>query len=142
MPHDVVNQVPPRVELDEFAANTALAEGVARYDAGWASEQLHRVGRHVGTAAFHRDAELPNTQPPQPHQSDRYGVRVDEVEYDESYHRIMRAHIAEGGHTAAFAEPRPGAAVARAAVFMLFAQVEPGHCCPVSMTHSAVPVLR
>jgi putative acyl-CoA dehydrogenase len=142
MPHDVVNQVPPRVELDEFAANAALVEGVAHDDAGWASEHLHRVGRHVGTAAFQRDAELANTQTPQLHQYDRYGVRVDEVEYDESYHRIMRAHIAEGGHTAAFAEPRPGAAVARAAVFMLFAQVEPGHCCPVSMTHSAVPVLR
>ena len=142
MPHDVVNQVPPRVELDEFAANTALVEGVAHYDAAWASDQLHRVGRHVGSAAFQRDAELANTQTPRLHQYDRYGVRIDEVEYDESYHRIMAANIAEGGHTSALAEPQPGAAVARAAVFMLFAQVEPGHCCPVSMTHAAVPVLR
>jgi len=142
MPHDVVNQVPPRVELDEFAANTALVEQVAHYDAGWAVDRLHRVGTHVGTAAFQRDAELANTYTPRLHQYDRYGVRVDEVEYDESYHRVIAANIAEGGHTGAFAEPRAGAAVARAAVFMLFAQVEPGHCCPVSMTHSAVPVLR
>jgi putative acyl-CoA dehydrogenase len=142
MPHDVVNQVPPRVGLDEFATNAALVAGVAHYDAGWAAEQLHRVGTHVGTTAFQRDAELANTQTPQLRQYDRSGIRIDEVEYDESYHRIMGAHIAEGGHTAAFAEPRPGAAVARAAVFMLFAQGEPGHACPVSMTHSAVPVLR
>jgi putative acyl-CoA dehydrogenase len=142
MPHDVVNQVPPRVELDEFAAHTALVEGVTRYDAGWASGQLHRVGGHVGTAEFQRDAERANTQTPRLHQYDRYGVRIDEVEYDESYHRVIRAHLAEGGHTSAFADPRPGASVARAAVFMLFAQVEPGHACPVSMTHSAVPVLR
>ena len=142
MPHDVVNQVPPRVGLDEFAANAALVEGVESYGAGWATEQLHRVGTHVGTAGFQHDAELANTQPPRLHQYDRYGARVDEVEYDSSYHRIMAAHLAEGGHTSAFAEPRPGAAVARAAVFMLFAQVEPGHCCPVSMTHASVPVLR
>jgi len=142
MPHDVVNQVPPRVELDEFAANTALVEGVAHYGADWAAEQLHRVGRHVGTAGFQRDAELANMQPPRLRQYDRYGVRVDELEYDESYHRVIAANIAEGGHTSALAEPRPGAAVARAAVFMLFAQVEPGHACPVSMTHASVPVLR
>ncbi|MGO7983614.1 DNA alkylation response protein, partial [Rhizobium johnstonii] len=72
---------------------------------------------------------------------DRWGNRIDEVDYDESYHRIIRAAVAAGAHTAAWADPRPGANVARAATFMLFAQVEPGHACPISMSHSAVPAL-
>src|SRR6187402_865642 len=142
MPHAVVNQVPPRTDIDEYATNTALVEAVTRYDAAWSEEQLHRIGRYVSTPEFQHDAELANKYGPILNQYDRYGNRVDEIEYDESYHRIMAAHLAEGGHTSAWAEPKPGANVARAAVFMMFAQVEAGHACPISMTHAAVPVIQ
>jgi putative acyl-CoA dehydrogenase len=137
----VTNQAPPRVDVDEFAANIPLVEGVRRYDADWAIDALHRVGRHVGTAEFQRDAELANVHEPVLRSHDRYGNRIDEVEYHPAYHRIIRAAVHYGAHTSAWAEPRPGANAARAATFMLFAQVEPGHACPVSMTHSAVPAL-
>jgi len=140
--HEVVNQPPPRVELDEYGENIALVEGVARHDAGWAQHRLHLTGQRVGTAAFQRDAERANRHEPVLHTHDRYGHRIDEVEYDDAYHRILTAAIADGAHTAAYVEPRPGANVARAATFMLYAQVEPGHACPVSMTHSVVPVLQ
>ncbi len=140
--HEVVNQPPPRVELDEYGENIALVEGVARHDAGWAQHRLHLTGQRVGTAAFQRDAERANRHEPVLHTHDRYGHRVDEVEYDDAYHRIITAAIADGAHTAAYVEPRPGANVARAATFMLYAQIEPGHACPVSMTHSVVPVLQ
>jgi putative acyl-CoA dehydrogenase len=139
--HTVVNQAPPRIELDEFAANLPLREGVQRYDAGWAEADLSSVGRLVGSAAFQADAERANVNQPQLRAFDRWGDRIDEVEYDESYHRIIAQSVAAGAHTAAWAEPRAGANVARAATFMLFAQVEPGHACPVSMTHAAVPAL-
>ncbi|HEY4225605.1 MAG TPA: acyl-CoA dehydrogenase family protein [Pseudolysinimonas sp.] len=139
--HEVFNQAPPRVDVDEFGSNTALVEGVERYDAGWAVDDLTRVGRHVGTEEFQHDAERANRIEPELRTHDRHGNRVDEVEYDGSYHRVIRAAVAEGAHTAAWAEPRPGANVARAATFMLFAQIEPGHACPVSMTHAAVPVV-
>jgi putative acyl-CoA dehydrogenase len=139
--HTVTNQAPPRVAIDEFATNVPLVEAVNRYDAAWAIPQLHRVGQHVGTAEFQRDAELANTIEPELHAFDRYGNRIDEVEYHPAYHRIIESSIAYGAHTSAWAEPKPGANVARAATFMMFAQVEPGHACPVSMTHSAVPVL-
>jgi len=75
------------------------------------------------------------------HAFDRYGNRIDEVEYHPSYTRIIKAAVGYGAHTSAWAEPRPGANVARAATFMLFAQIEPGHACPISMTHSVVPAL-
>jgi len=79
---------------------------------------------------------------PTAHPHDRWGFRLDEVEYDPAYHRIIADAIARGAHTSAWSDPRPGADVARAAMFMLFAQVEPGHACPVSMTHAAVASIK
>jgi putative acyl-CoA dehydrogenase len=139
--HEVFNQVPPRVDVDEFASNIPLVEAVERYDAHWALDDLGAVGRYVGTESFQHDAERANRIEPELHSHDRYGNRVDEVEYDSSYHRIISAAVAAGAHTSAWASPRAGANVARAATFMLFAQIEPGHACPISMTHSAVPAL-
>ncbi|MEN2741243.1 acyl-CoA dehydrogenase family protein [Microbacterium sp. X-17] len=139
--HEVGNQAPPRVDVDEYGADAALVEGVTRHDAGWAHERLHATGHLVGSAAFQADAVAANRREPVLHTHDRYGNRIDEVEYDASYHRVLRTALADGAHTAAFADPRPGAAVARAATFMLYAHVEPGHACPVSMTHAAFPVV-
>jgi putative acyl-CoA dehydrogenase len=142
--HEVVNQVPAREGVDEYAANLPLVEAVARWgsDGGAAASGLHGVGALVGSAAFQRDAERANTHPPVLHAYDHWGNRVDEVEYDDAYHRIIAAAIGAGAHTSAWAQPGPGANVDRAAAFLLFAQVEPGHACPVSMTHAAVPVLE
>ena len=139
--HEVSNQVPRRVGVDEFRTNTALVEGVARYEAVWATGELERVGALVGTEEFQHDAELANTFEPRVIAFDRVGNRIDEVEYHPSYHRIIAEAARSGAHTSAWTEPRPGANVARAATFMLFAQIEPGHACPISMTHAAVPAL-
>ncbi|MFC8682321.1 acyl-CoA dehydrogenase family protein [Microbacterium ureisolvens] len=136
--HYVDNQPPWRVDVDEYALNAPLREAVAGFGAEWAEETLGEAGALVGSAAFQRDAHLANLHTPVAHAHDRWGYRLDEVEYDPSYHRVIGEAIARGAHTSAWAEPRPGAHVARAAMFMLFAQVEPGHACPVSMTHAAV----
>lgn len=135
------NQAPPRVDVDEFESNVALVEAVEEFDAGWAAERLAATGLRVGSASFQEDARRANRIPPVLHTHDRWGGRIDEVEYDPSYHRVIGAALADGAHTGAFADPRPGAGVARAAAFALYAQVEPGHACPVSMTHSAFPVI-
>lgn len=140
--HVVANQAPDRVEVNEFSTNAALVENVARFDAAWAIGELTSIGEIVGSAAFQADAELASVHEPVLRAFDRHGTRIDEVEYDESYHRVISAAVRHGAHTSAWADPRPGANVARAAAFMLFAQAEPGHACPVSMTHAAVPVLR
>lgn len=141
--HEVTNQSPPRVGLDEYAANTPLVEAVRAMGAGGAAEpRLHEVGRLVGSAEFQEWAELANTSTPVLHTHDRWGNRVDEVEFHPAYHQVLGAALRHGAHTSGWTAPGPGAAVARAAVFMLFAQVEAGHACPVSMTHAAVPVLQ
>ena len=140
--HEVTNQAPPRVDVDEFGTNTPLVEAVQRYDAARAVPDLHQVGALVGSASFQHDADLANRHTPVLQTHDRWGRRVDEVEYHPSYHRVIAAAVEHGAHTSGWAEPGPGAAVARAAAFMLFSQVEPGHACPVSMTHAVVPSLQ
>lgn len=136
--HYVENQPPWRVGIDEYASNAPLVAAVEAFGAGCADAALRETGAHVGSLDFQRDAELANVHTPTLHAHDRWGFRLDEVEYDPAYHRVIAAALARGAHTSAWADPRPGAHVARAATFLLFAQVEPGHACPVSMTHAAV----
>ncbi|MCD0449512.1 acyl-CoA dehydrogenase family protein [Actinocorallia sp. API 0066] len=139
--HEVLNQAPPRVDVNEYLVNPALVEAVKRYDAQWAADALTETGALVGRADFQRDAELANTHTPVFSGHDRWGHRVDAVEFHPAYHRIIGAAIERGAHTSCWSDPRPGAHVARAATFMLFGQIEPGHACPVSMTHAVVPSL-
>ncbi len=136
--HYVENQPPWRVDVNEFALNTPLVGAVGAFGGGWADAELGEAGALVGSESFQRDAELADIHSPKAYSHDRWGFRLDEVEYDPAYHRVIGEAIARGAHTSAWADPRPGSAVARAAMFMLFAQVEPGHACPVSMTHAAV----
>ncbi|MGV8873449.1 MAG: acyl-CoA dehydrogenase family protein [Rhodococcus sp. (in: high G+C Gram-positive bacteria)] len=140
--HAVSNQPAPRTDVNEFLVDTALVEGVERHDAAWATDELTHVGALVGSNDFQRDAELANSIIPEFRPFDRWGNRVDEVEYHPAYHRIISSAVAHGAHTSAWADPKPGANVARAATFMLFAQVEPGHSCPISMTHAVIPSLE
>ena len=73
---------------------------------------------------------------------DRFGNRIDEVEFHPAWHELMRLGVSRGLHASPWREPRPGAHVARAAKFMLASQVEAGVGCPISMTYSVVPALR
>ncbi|MFD9666694.1 acyl-CoA dehydrogenase family protein [Rhodococcus sp. NPDC059968] len=140
--HAVLNQSVPRTEVNEFTLDTVLSEGVRRHDADWATGELTDIGALVGSATFQHDAELANTIIPELKTFDRWGNRIDEVEYHPAYHRIISAAVAHGAHTSAGADPKPGANVARAAAFMMFAQIEPGHSCPISMTNAVIPSLE
>jgi putative acyl-CoA dehydrogenase len=140
--HRVTNQPPERVGLNEYLDHPVLREAVRAYGGAWGEERLVEVGALVGSGDFQRAAELANVHEPVLRTHDRRGNRVDEVEYHPAYHEVIGAAVAHGAHTSAWAEPGPGANVVRGAVFSLFAQVEPGHACPVSMTHAAVPSLR
>ena len=140
--HEVFNQAPPRVDVNEYTTNLPMVEAVDAYGAGWASADLTEAGALVGRADFQRDADLANTITPVLHTHDRWGRRIDEIEFHPAYHRIIGEAITHGAHTSCWDEPRNGAHVARAAMFTQFGQIEPGHACPVSMTHAVVPSLR
>lgn len=140
--HRVTNQPPEREGVNEYLDHPVLREAVRAYGGAWGEGRLVEVGALVGSGDFQRAAELANVHEPVLRTHDRRGNRVDEVEYHPAYHEVIGAAVAHGAHTSAWAEPGPGANVVRGAVFSLFAQVEPGHACPVSMTHAAVPSLR
>ncbi|HEY8293934.1 MAG TPA: acyl-CoA dehydrogenase family protein, partial [Micrococcaceae bacterium] len=140
--HTVFNQPPRREGVNEFSDNIPLREFAMSIGGVTDRSALAAAGAVVGSAEFQEDARLANAHPPRLRSHDRYGHRLDEVEYHPSYHRVISQAVAAGAHTAAWAQPGPGASAARAAVFMQFAQIEPGHACPVSMTHAAVEPLK
>ena len=138
--HEVHNQVPPLVGHDT-SADAALREGLAREGAGWALPEVAELGRLAGTAEAQQLGRLAERHRPVLHTHDRYGHRIDEVEYTPAYHELMRTAVGHGLHGAPWSDDRPGAHVARAAKFMVW-NVDAGHGCPISMTYAVVPALR
>jgi putative acyl-CoA dehydrogenase len=140
--HEVFNQAPPFGDVNLFACDRALREGLENEGAGWAGADLDRLGQALGTAAVLDLGRLANEFPPRLVNFDRGGNRVDEVEFHPAWHELMRLLIENGVHSLPWEAARPGAQVARAAAFLLFGQVENGSQCPVTMTYAAVPALR
>ncbi|MFF0791840.1 acyl-CoA dehydrogenase family protein [Streptomyces spiralis] len=139
--HDVTNQPPPLTGHD-LADDPVLVEAVRREGAEWHLDELHRLGRFAGSEEAQLWADQANRHEPVLHTHDRYGHRVDEVEFHPAYHHLMNSSVGAGLAGAAWADERPGAHVARAASFMLTTMLEPGHLCPISMTYAVVPALR
>ncbi|MGV9327782.1 isovaleryl-CoA dehydrogenase [Streptosporangium sandarakinum] len=139
--HEVFNQAPPFTGHD-VSADPALLEGVTREGAGWAVGELGRLGALAGSEKAAEWGRLANEHPPVLRTHDRYGNRIDEVEFHPAWHELMTVAVENGLHAAPWADARPGAHVARAAKFHVWSQVEAGHGCPISMTYSAVPALR
>jgi putative acyl-CoA dehydrogenase len=140
--HEVLNQPPPLAGYNLYDADPVLAEALHREGAGWAEERLRTLGALAGTRESIALGEQADANPPVLRTHDRYGQRLDEVEFHPAWHRLLGTAIRHGLHAAPWREPRPGAQVARAAGFYLWTQVEAGHGCPVSMTFAALPALR
>jgi putative acyl-CoA dehydrogenase len=140
--HEVVNQPPPLTDYDVFAADAALVEAIDREGAGWAADELHALGERAGSAEAQELGRLANAYPPVLRTHDRYGNRVDVVDYHPAYHELMRTSIGHGLHAAPWSDGRRGAHVARAAKVITWYQVDAGHICPTSMTYSVLPALR
>ncbi|SCF66016.1 putative acyl-CoA dehydrogenase [Streptomyces sp. Ncost-T10-10d] len=141
--HTVSNQVPPLVGYDVFGADRALTEAVRRHLPpellDEARGELGELGRSAGSAQAQAWGAQANENPPVLRSHDRYGNRIDEVEFHPAWHRLL-GHAVGAGLTDAWG--RPGGHVRRAAGFLVWTQAEAGHGCPLSMTHAAVPALR
>jgi putative acyl-CoA dehydrogenase len=135
------NQPPPLVAYNLFLENRPLVEAFEREGAAWASERAAALGAFL-TGEPLEWGRLANEYPPRLRTHDRFGNRIDEVEFHPAWHSLMQASIECGLHALTWREPRAGGHVARAGLFFLTAQVEAGHGCPISMTHAAVPALR
>ena len=140
--HDVFNQSTPFVDRNLYAVDPALQQAVTRFGAASAGGDLHTLGARLGSAQVMEWARLANENPPRLQNFDRNGRRIDEVEFHPAWHEIVRLMIGAGVHADPWADPQPGAQVARAAKYLLFSQVENGAQCPVTMTYAVVPVLQ
>ncbi len=138
--HVVTNQVP---QLEDFnpASSPVLTDALIREGGEWGVDEVAELGALSGSAQAQRWGELADRNQPILHTHDRYGHRVDEVEYDPAYHELMKVAIGHGLHAAPWADDRPGAHVVRAAKTSVWTP-EPGHICPISMTYAVVPALR
>ncbi|MCT2593463.1 acyl-CoA dehydrogenase family protein [Streptomyces sp. N2-109] len=139
--HEVLNQAPPLTGFST-ADEPALLEALRRDGAGWGETELRELGARAGSPQVQEQARQAEESPPRLHTHDRFGHRVDEVEFHPAWHELMRAAVEQGLHAAPWAETRAGAHLLRAAKFYAWSQAEAGHGCPVSMTYAAVAPLR
>lgn len=137
--HEVTNQPPPRGNRRLWADDPALRDHAAA--AGADSEQLSDYGALMGHAEAAVAAREARDYPPQARIFDAGGRRLDEVRFHPSYHQLLEAGIG-AGYAALPWEGRPGGHATHAAMVYLTSQVEPGICCPMTMTYAAVPALR
>src|SRR3954471_6604026 len=140
--HEVQNQAPALQDFDPLAEDAALVEGLRREGAASAEAEVGAFARATATEQAIRAGFDANQNPPRLRTHDRFGNRVDEVEFHPAWHELMRLSIGVGVHASPWREPGAGAHVARAARMFLVSQTEAGHGCPVSMTYSAFPALQ
>jgi putative acyl-CoA dehydrogenase len=140
--HEDLNQPPPLVGYNAFTADRALVEAVERHGGAWAKDRLAEVGRLVGGERVQTLARQANRFTPELRTHDRFGRRIDEVEFHPAWHELMELVWGSATHSLGWSADRPGAQVARAALDYLWNQGENGVMCPVAMTAASIPVLR
>jgi putative acyl-CoA dehydrogenase len=139
--HQVLNQPPPLTDYNVYLQDRALVAALHREGAAWAEDRVRTLGQLASGEPMVWGVQA-NTYPPVLRTHDRYGHRIDEVEYHPAWHALMQLAIAHELHALPWRDPQPGAHAARAALFYVLSQAEAGFGCPISMTYSAVPALR
>ena len=140
--HEVLNQSVPLEGHDAARLDLALVEGVEREGGAAHLPHLHEIGVRVGEPGWIRAGEQANVHEPELRRYDRFGHRIDTVDYHPAYHDLMRQAVADGLAGGPWADERTGAHVGRAAGFAMWTQIDAGHGCPISMTYSIIPALR
>ncbi len=143
--HEVFNQPVPLVDVNLFATNQAMQAALALNAPALDTAPLHTLGALVGSGDMQLHARLANVHTPQLKTHNRFGQRVDQVEFHPSYHALMTEAVAAGLHGAAFSAEQQATGYAhqlRAAGFMLFTELEPSILCPISMSYAVAPALR
>jgi putative acyl-CoA dehydrogenase len=139
--HEVANQVPPLADRNLFEDNLPLVEALEREGAGWALRRAHDVGAAWGAEPIGWGFEA-NENPPRLKAFDRYGHRIDEVEFHRAWHDLIGLAVRHELHSLPWTSAQPAAHVARTALYLTAAQAEGGFACPITMTFAAVPALR
>jgi len=143
--HAVFNQTPPLTDYNLFDSDAALQEAVQREGAGWAAADLRDAGAELGTCTLYEHARLANRFTPVLHSFNAQGERIDAIEFHPSWHALMQGIAARGYHSSPWTpgeRARPAAHAARAAGYLMQAQIESGTLCPTTMTYGAIAAMR
>ncbi len=140
--HTVFNQTPLLEGVDVFQSNVPLVEAVQREGAGWIAERASQLGRFVGGEPQQQWGRLANENKPVLRTHDRYGHRIDEVEFHPAWHNLMKMGVEHELHSLPWTSSEPAPHAARAGLYMTAMQAEAGFCCPITMTFAVVPALR
>ncbi|MEU4389816.1 acyl-CoA dehydrogenase family protein [Kribbella sp. NPDC023855] len=141
-PNAVTNQAPPLQGVNFFTRDTALGDSLRPYADLSNDSGLLELGELAGSEEALSHALPANQNSPVLRTHDRYGHRIDEVEFHPSWHWLMDKAVGFGLQAAPWTSDKPSPHLTRAAGFYVWSQVEPGHACPISMTYAAVPALR
>src|SRR5512146_128344 len=139
---EVSNQPPPLEPYNLFASDVVLREAVKREGAGWGEARLNTLGATLGKPETIQLGFDANKYLPSLRSFDRFGHRIDEVDFHPAWHELLTIALGNGLHSGPWAEPKPGAHVMRAAGCYLLNQIESGVYCPLAMTYGSVPTLR
>ena len=139
--HEVTNQAVPFEGINLWQANRPLQDALRWHHPGFDAARFDALGAEAGSADMQAHARLANVHTPELRSHDRFGRRIDQVEFHPSYHALMAAALRQRLHGSPWTEG-PGSHLERAAAFMLFTEAEPSILCPVSMSYAVTPALR
>ncbi|NQD36977.1 DNA alkylation response protein [Permianibacter sp. IMCC34836] len=139
--HQVFNQATALEPYHGYRSDRVLQHWLQHGGGNWAEPMLDQYGALTGTELMEAGRQA-NRFTPQFHSHDRFGNRIDLIEFHPAYHRLMQVATAHGHHSLPWREPKPGAHVARAALTYLHSQAEAGSGCPLTMTFASVSVLQ
>jgi len=140
--HEVTNQPPELGDFNPYRSDTALRDAVGREGADWADERLMALGVEVGSERVRAAGHAANRYVPELKTHDRFGRRLDEVEFHPAYHQMMALAFCHEAHSIPWTHKGDGGHVAHAAMQYLLTQAEAGICCPVAMAYAVIPTLR
>ena len=143
MTHEVFNQPPPLVDYDLAYTDPVLVDAMAREGAAWAIPQVEAYGRRMASEEVISWGFEANENAPRLRTHDRFGNRVDRVDFHPSWHHLLEMAVSGGLVSLPWErEPGEGGFPARTALTFLAGQIEQGHWCPISMAFAVVPSLR
>jgi putative acyl-CoA dehydrogenase len=140
--HDVLNQPPPLEPYNAFEADLPLQEALEREGGAWGVDRVRDFGAAAGSAEAREHSRRALRNIPRLLTHDRFGNRVDAIDYDPSFHWLLRLAIERELPSLPWRDPRPGAHVVRAGMFLMLNGLDTGPACPVAINYAAVPMMR
>jgi len=140
--HEVSNQVPELHDYNLYSCDSVLVTAVKNSAANWYAPELAALGEQLGTQETLQLGQLANQHLPELQTHDRFGNRIDRVDFHPSWHQLLAMQRRAGLHALPWSQPRAGAHIARTAAYYLQAQLESGSLCPITMSFAAIPLLQ